>query len=42
MNVQYRKGGTTGGAIKSLYAEGGMLRFYRGLGPALVQAPLSR
>jgi len=29
-------------AIKTLYADGGVGRFYRGVGPALMQGPLSR
>lgn len=42
MNYQYRNGGTTGNAFKTLYAEGGIGRFYKGVGPALFQGPLSR
>merc|ERR1719336_2457568 len=42
MNYQYRYGTSTTVAAKTLYAEGGVLRFYRGLGPALIQGPLSR
>merc|ERR1719465_52874 len=42
MNYQYRNGGTTGNALRTLYAEGGIRRFYRGVGPALFQGPLSR
>lgn len=42
MNYQYRYGTTTTQAIKSLYKDGGIGRFYRGLGPALLQGPLSR
>lgn len=42
MNFQYRYGLTTTEAFKKLFADGGMTRFYRGLGPALIQAPLSR
>ncbi|PFH31818.1 putative MC family transporter [Besnoitia besnoiti] len=42
MNYQYRYGGTTLGSIKKLYGEGGVVRFYRGLLPALMQSPLSR
>lgn len=33
---------TTTQALKHLYKEGGIVRFYRGLGPALLQGPLSR
>ncbi len=29
-------------ALKTLYKDGGIPRFYRGLGPALIQGPLSR
>jgi len=42
VNFQYRYGMTTIGALKHLYAEGGIRRFYRGVGPALFQGPLSR
>jgi len=42
MNYQYRYGGTIGEVSKKLYAEGGIPRFYRGLAPGLVQAPVSR
>lgn len=42
MNYQYRHGTTTATALKTLYKEGGILRFYRGVGPALIQGPLSR
>lgn len=42
MNYQYRYGTSTRRAMASLYKEGGILRFYRGLGPALLQGPLSR
>merc|ERR1740123_1022942 len=42
MNYQYRFGGTTRNALSTLYAEGGVRRFYRGLGPAIFQGPLSR
>merc|ERR1719517_200240 len=41
MNYQYRYG-TLGDTIKKLYAEGGIPRFYRGLAPGLIQAPVSR
>lgn len=40
--LQYRYGTTTTAALKHLYQEGGIVRFYRGLGPALLQGPLSR
>merc|ERR1711988_797836 len=42
MNYQYRYGTTTSQAIRTLYKDGGVFRFYRGVGPALIQAPLSR
>eukprot|EP00457_Paulinella_chromatophora_P008194 gb/GEZN01008223.1/.p1 GENE.gb/GEZN01008223.1/~~gb/GEZN01008223.1/.p1 ORF type:complete len:454 (+),score=90.89 gb/GEZN01008223.1/:29-1390(+) len=42
MNYQYKNGGTTKEAFKVLWAEGGIGRLYRGLGPALLQGPLAR
>lgn len=42
MNYQYRYGGELVPTVKKLYAEGGIPRFYRGLAPALIQAPVSR
>merc|ERR1719265_443357 len=42
MNYQYRYGTSTMEALKHLYKEGGILRFYRGYGAALAQGPLSR
>lgn len=42
MNYQYRHGTTTGVALRTLYADGGVMRFYYGVGPALVQGPLCR
>merc|ERR1719229_946837 len=42
MNYQYRYGGTLVDTTKKLYAEGGVPRFYRGLVPGLIQAPVSR
>lgn len=42
MNYQYRYGTTTSEALKTLYKEGGIGRFYKGIGPALIQGPLSR
>ncbi len=42
INYQYRYGTTTTEALKTLYKDGGIPRFYRGLGPALIQGPLSR
>lgn len=42
MNYQYRYGGNLMDVVKKLYAEGGIPRFYRGLAPGLIQAPVSR
>eukprot|EP00934_Nitzschia_sp_Nitz4_P007928 Nitzschia sp. Nitz4//scaffold173_size47512//30225//31472//NITZ4_007162-RA/size47512-processed-gene-0.37-mRNA-1//-1//CDS//3329538814//7918//frame0 len=42
INYQYRNGTTFPKALKTLYADGGIPRFYRGVIPALVQGPLSR
>ena len=42
INYQYRYGTSTGEALRHLYKEGGIPRFYRGLLPALMQGPLSR
>lgn len=42
INYQYRYGTTTTEAMKSLYSQGGIPRFYRGFLPALFQGPLSR
>merc|ERR1711920_151843 len=42
MNYQYRYGGNLTDVVKKLYAEGGIPRFYRGLAPGLIQAPVSR
>ena len=42
INYQYRYGTSTVVAFKTLYKDGGVLRFYRGLVPALLQGPLSR
>lgn len=42
MNYQFRNGGTFFGTIKTLYNQGGIPRFYRGVSFALMQAPLSR
>mmetsp|Transcript_5866 Transcript_5866/g.13993 ORF Transcript_5866/g.13993 Transcript_5866/m.13993 type:complete len:445 (-) Transcript_5866:85-1419(-) len=42
MNYQYRHGIGMVEAMRVLYAEGGVGRFYQGIGPALVQAPLAR
>ena len=40
INYQYRHGGTMFGTMRTLYRDGGIPRFYRGLLPALVQARL--
>lgn len=40
--LQYRNGGTTENALRTLWEEGGVPRLYRGLSFALVQGPLSR
>lgn len=42
INYQYRNGGTLRGALSTLYADGGIPRFYRGVLPAMFQGPLSR
>mmetsp|Transcript_5077 Transcript_5077/g.6566 ORF Transcript_5077/g.6566 Transcript_5077/m.6566 type:complete len:291 (+) Transcript_5077:82-954(+) len=42
VNYQYRSGVTFPVALKTLYADGGIPRFYRGVLPAIVQGPLSR
>ncbi|GLC35061.1 hypothetical protein PLESTB_000550200 [Pleodorina starrii] len=42
INYQYRYGTTTMEALRTLYAQGGIPRFYQGLLPALIQGPLSR
>lgn len=42
MNYQYRYGGSTRDVLEKLYSEGGVGRFYRGVGFALLQQPLSR
>jgi hypothetical protein len=42
VNYQYRNGTSFPVALKTLYADGGVLRFYRGVWPALFQGPLSR
>lgn len=42
MNYQYRYGGGLVDTTKKLWGEGGVPRFYRGLVPALFQAPVSR
>ena len=42
MNYQYRHGTTTTVAFKTLWRQGGVRRFYKGVGPALLQGPLAR
>lgn len=42
VNYQYRTGTTFPQALRTLYADGGIPRFYRGVAPALIQGPLSR
>jgi hypothetical protein len=42
VNYQYRTGVSFPTALKTLYADGGIPRFYRGVLPAMLQGPLSR
>jgi hypothetical protein len=42
VNYQYRNGTSFPVALRTIYADGGVPRFYRGVLPALVQGPLSR
>lgn len=42
INYQYRYGTSTKEAFQTLYKDGGLRRFYRGYGPAMLQGPLSR
>jgi len=42
INYQYRFGTSTMVALQTLWAQGGIPRFYAGLAPALIQGPLSR
>eukprot|EP00746_Dinoflagellata_sp_MGD_P016006 gnl/MRDRNA2_/MRDRNA2_135895_c0_seq1.p1 gnl/MRDRNA2_/MRDRNA2_135895_c0~~gnl/MRDRNA2_/MRDRNA2_135895_c0_seq1.p1 ORF type:complete len:563 (+),score=97.50 gnl/MRDRNA2_/MRDRNA2_135895_c0_seq1:115-1803(+) len=42
MNYQYRYGTGIAEAISNLHREGGLLRFYRGYLPAVLQGPLAR
>mmetsp|Transcript_33608 Transcript_33608/g.49390 ORF Transcript_33608/g.49390 Transcript_33608/m.49390 type:complete len:295 (-) Transcript_33608:206-1090(-) len=42
LNYQYRTGVSFPVALRTLYADGGIPRFYRGVAPALLQGPLSR
>ena len=41
MNYQYANGGSLGNAISTLYKEGGIPRFYRGVSFAIIQNPVS-
>ena len=42
MNYQYKYGTGMTTALTTLYADGGILRFYRGYVPAMLQAPTAR
>jgi hypothetical protein len=42
MNYQFKNGGSFVPTLKTLYAEGGVVRFYRGIVPALIIGPISR
>jgi hypothetical protein len=42
MNYQFKNGGGFLPTLRKLYAEGGIVRFYRGIVPALVIGPISR
>lgn len=42
MNYQFKNGGGFIQTLKLLYKEGGIIRFYRGIVPALVIGPMSR
>jgi len=42
VNYQYKTGVSFPTALKTLYADGGIPRFYRGVLPAIFQGPLSR
>jgi len=42
MTNQYKNGGSLKQSVGTLYKDGGLPRFYRGILPALVQSPLSR
>ncbi|XMA15616.1 hypothetical protein WAI453_008407 [Rhynchosporium graminicola] len=42
MNYQYRFGTSFTAATRTLYADGGFLRYYQGMGAALIQGPVSR
>ena len=40
VNYQYRYGVNMRTAFQTLYKQGGIPRFYKGVGPALLQGPL--
>jgi hypothetical protein len=42
MNYQFMNGGSFIPTLKQLYSQGGVLRFYRGVIPALIIGPISR
>lgn len=42
MNYQFKNGGGFILTLKTLYSEGGIVRFYRGILPALIIGPISR
>jgi hypothetical protein len=42
VNYQYRYGKSIKSSIVDLYSEGGLSRFYQGLGYAIIQGPLAR
>ena len=42
INYQYRYGTSFPKSLQTLYRDGGIPRFYRGVAPALIQGPLSR
>ncbi|KAF1937390.1 mitochondrial carrier [Clathrospora elynae] len=42
MNYQYRHGSSTTIATKTLYQDGGLGRYYQGMGAALIQGPIAR
>jgi len=42
MNYQFKNGGGFVHTVKTLWGEGGVVRFYRGVVPALVIGPISR
>jgi hypothetical protein len=42
MNYQFKNGGSFLQTLRLLYSEGGIVRFYRGIVPALIIGPISR